>query len=106
MAPPVAQEAYSSVIQSAMMAWLLSLCSVQVWLGLRTIHSEEGIRGLWAGGVPTCMRVGLGAGIYFTCLEVQQSTCSCALPAAPVALPAGPLLRAACSMPPTREHVT
>lgn len=40
---------------------------------MRIIYSEEGIRGLWAGGVPTCMRVGLGCGIYFSCLEACLS---------------------------------
>ena len=34
------------------------------------VYSEEGIAGLWAGGAPTCLRVGIGCGIYFSCLEL------------------------------------
>lgn len=34
------------------------------------IRAEEGIGGLWAGAVPTSLRVGLGCGIYFTSLEL------------------------------------
>ena len=34
------------------------------------VYSEEGVAGLWAGGTPTCLRVGIGCGIYFSCLEL------------------------------------
>lgn len=42
-----------------------------VWAALKQIHRDEGLRGLWAGSVPTSFRVGLGAGLYFSCLEAS-----------------------------------
>lgn len=54
----------------------------------RRIVASEGVRGLWRGVGPTCIRIGVGAGIYFAALDRVLET----LRRIPKPLPHFPLL--------------
>ena len=41
---------------------------------LRGILAEDGVKGLWRGTGPACVRVGLGAGLYFAVLGPMLET--------------------------------
>ena len=46
--------------------------SQSMWHMLRTIKAEEGIRGLWRGAVPRCLRVSPACAIMISSYEVCQ----------------------------------
>lgn len=59
----------------------------------RSIAAREGVRSLWSGVAPACVRVGGGAGLYFLCLSTAQRVLSDAWPRAQDGSPAAPALR-------------